>query len=412
MRDDEGMRRLRSCSGDGGELEGFFSGNSPLLRGADRPTNPLGRVFSDECAARSHVQAVPRREVKRRWTGEAVPTEQQALGWSPGSGGTFGALAAAPATASFGAAPRKSQKNAKMSFAAEANRHGSSRLPGRPSPRDKISQLMSPPLFFNLPTFPSPAAFSLPPSAYVPRDDEEAEGGEPPQIFQFARSDRGVGRGMFGQHNKPHGGAQGRDASRSGSGSAGARANSQTYDMSGVTVTPRGSSSGFGFGGGSSSASSGGSGGIGGLGVGGAGFSPALAVPTRPIARKLAPSSMRYRDATIARPASGSIGAAAAAPAAAPAAVNFMIAAGTIGAPPIPMTAASSFAFSASGALMKEDDAGHESSSEIASELAERLSGDLMSAMGGSSTLVGVQTKHRGSAGAYGLLAPLKRVGL
>ena len=121
---------------------------------------------------------------------------------------------------------------------------------------------------------------------------------------------------------------------------------------------------------------------------------------------------MRYRGTTIARPASGSVGAAAAAPAAAPAAVNFMFAAGTIGAPPIPMTAASSFAFSASGALMKEDDAGHESSSEIASELAERLSGDLMSAMGGSSTLVGVQTKHRGSADAYGLLVPLKRVGL
>ena len=148
--------RDRALSGEGGELSSFFDGSSPVLCGADRPSNPLGRQFSDE-GARALPARSPRCRApvsaKRRWTPSGAPRE--------------GAVSAA---SELVAAPWKLQKNAKTSFSHLATR-------GTP----KISQLTSPPLFFSPPQFPSPAAFTLPPSAYVPPD--EADTMSPPVML-------------------------------------------------------------------------------------------------------------------------------------------------------------------------------------------------------------------------------------
>ena len=90
---------------------------------------------------------------KRRWTPSGASVSQEA------------------ATSGWVAAPRKLQKKAKTSFSHLATR-------GTP----KVSQLMSPPVFFSPPQFPSPAAFTLPPSAYVPPPDD-ADTMPPPVIL-------------------------------------------------------------------------------------------------------------------------------------------------------------------------------------------------------------------------------------
>ena len=147
--------RDRALSGEGGELSSFFDGSSPVLCGADRPSNPLGRQFSDEGARTVPSQAPSTHgsTSKRRWTPSGASVSQEA------------------ATSGWVAAPRKLQKKAKTSFSHLATR-------GTP----KVSQLMSPPVFFSPPQFPSPAAFTLPPSAYVPPPDD-ADTMPPPVIL-------------------------------------------------------------------------------------------------------------------------------------------------------------------------------------------------------------------------------------